>query len=37
MRSQPSVMAAQHNFSRVPQVGIQRSSFKRSHARKMTF
>lgn len=33
----PSVMPPSHTFARVPQVGIQRSSFDRSHGRKMTF
>ena len=33
----PSVMSAQHDFSKVPKIGIQRSSFDRSHGRKMTF
>lgn len=33
----PSVMNQGHNFSKVPQANIQRSSFDRSHGRKMTF
>ena len=33
----PSVMNAQHTFSKVPQINIPRSSFDRSHGRKMTF
>lgn len=33
----PSVMNAQHTFSRVPQANIQRSQFDRSHGHKTTF
>lgn len=33
----PSVMNSGHTFSKVPQINIQRSSFDRSHGRKMTF
>lgn len=33
----PSVTNSGHNFSKVPQAHIQRSSFDRSHGRKMTF
>jgi len=35
MQPNPSVMG--HTFSRVPQIHIPRSSFNRSHGRKMTF
>lgn len=34
---QPSVMKAQHSFSRVPSIEIPRSRFDRSHAVKTTF
>ena len=37
MNALPSVMNPQHSFSRVPQAHIRRSSFDRSHSRKMTF
>lgn len=37
MHTLPSVMNQGHQFARVPQVNIQRSSFDRSHGRKMTF
>lgn len=37
MQGLPSVMGPQHDFSKVPQVRIQRSSFNRSHGRKLTF
>lgn len=37
MQALPSVMSQGHEFSRVPQAHIQRSSFNRSHGRKMTF
>lgn len=37
MQALPSVMNQGHQFSRVPQANIQRSSFDRSHGRKMTF
>lgn len=33
----PSVMPSQHDFAKVPQARIARSSFNRSHGRKMTF
>ncbi|WNK13361.1 MAG: major capsid protein [Microvirus sp.] len=33
----PSVMPSQHDFAKVPQANISRSSFNRSHGRKMTF
>lgn len=37
MHALPSSMSQGHTFSRVPQANIQRSSFNRSHGRKMTF
>lgn len=37
MQALPSVMNQGHQFSRVPQANIPRSSFNRSHGRKMTF
>lgn len=37
MQALPSTMGQGHQFSRVPQANIQRSSFDRSHSRKMTF
>jgi len=37
MQALPSVMGQGHTFSKVPQANIQRSSFDRSHGRKMTF
>ena len=35
MQALPSVM--EHSFSMVPEIHIQRSSFDRSHGRKLTF
>lgn len=37
MQALPSTMSQGHQFSRVPQANIPRSSFNRSHGRKMTF
>jgi len=37
MKRMPSVMGAQHSFSQVPSVNIQRSVFDRSHGHKTTF
>ena len=37
MQPLPSTMNASHDFAKVPQANIQRSSFNRSHGRKMTF
>lgn len=37
MQALPSTMSVGHSFDRIPQAHIQRSSFNRTHARKMTF
>lgn len=37
IKTQPSVMVPQKNFSKVPQANIQRSVFNRSHGHKTTF